>query len=295
MKLITILGKISHQEFLGNSDIEISDVIVFDEENTDINVIMWVNHKNLYRLNNLKCGTVICESIEGIQVHGNCNYIITSNPRLVFNNVIQLLFPRESLSGIEKSARIDASSIIDNTAYIGHNVVIESDCIIGAHTIIGHNTVVKRGTIIAKNVTIGSNNVIGGIGFGYEKDVDGIYTQIHHIGNVVIEDEVEIGNNTCIDKAVMGSTLLKRNCKIDNLVHIAHGAIIGENSLIIANAMIAGSSIIGKNVWVAPSANVLNKISIADSSTIGMGAIVLKSVITPGDVLVGNPAKSIKK
>jgi UDP-3-O-[3-hydroxymyristoyl] glucosamine N-acyltransferase len=295
MKLTTILENISHQEFIGNNDIEISNVKVFDEENADTNVLMWVNNKNLNRLNNLKWGTVICESLEGIQKHSNCNYVITNNPRLAFNNVIQLLFPRQALTGIEKSATIDASSIIDKTAYIGHNVVIEPDCIIGAHTIIGHNTVLKRGTIVAKNVTIGSNNVIGGIGFGYEKDVDGIYTQIHHIGNVVIEDEVEIGNNTCIDRAVMGSTLLKRNCKIDNLVHIAHGAIIGENSLIIANAMIAGSSIIGKNVWVAPSANVLNKISIADNSTIGMGAVVLKSVITPGDILVGNPAKSIKK
>jgi UDP-3-O-[3-hydroxymyristoyl] glucosamine N-acyltransferase len=295
MKIIEILKNVNYNSFIGNNQTEIRNISIFDEHNIDTEILMWVNAKNLHKVSELNYGTVICESLDNIHPKNTVNYILSDKPRLLFNNVIALLFPPNLIKGIEKSAIIDTSVKVDVTAYIGHNVVVESGCIIGKMTVIGHNTVVKKDTIIGSNVIIGSNNVIGGIGFGYEKDLDGSYTQINHIGKVCIEDGVEIGNNTCIDRAVMGSTLLKKNCKIDNLVHIAHGATIGENSLIIANAMIAGSSIIGNNVWVAPSANVLNKISISNNTTIGMGAIVLKSIITEGDIVVGNPAKSIKK
>jgi UDP-3-O-[3-hydroxymyristoyl] glucosamine N-acyltransferase len=108
----------------------------------------------------------------------------------------------------------------------------------------------------------------------------------------VIEDGVEIGNNTTIDRAVLGSTFIRKNSKIDNLVHIAHGVEIGENSLIIANAMVAGSTSIGRNVWVAPSASIINKISVGDNSIIGMGAVVVRSV-SEGQTIVGNPGKDI--
>jgi UDP-3-O-[3-hydroxymyristoyl] glucosamine N-acyltransferase len=295
MKIAYLLNQIEYQKFIGDDSTEIINAKIFEENNAEADVLMWVNSKNLSKISNLKYGTVICESIENIEPHNTCNYLVSHNPRLLFNTIIKILFPKNVTKGIEKSADVDPTCILGENIYIGKNVVVEKNCVIGSNSIIGHNTVIKSETIIGLNVTIGSNNVIGGIGFGYEKDLDGAYTQIHHIGNVLIEDFVEIGNNTCIDRAVMGSTILKKNSKIDNLVHIAHGAIIGENSLIIANAMIAGSSIIGNNVWVAPSANVLNKISISDNSTIGMGAVVLKSVIEPGDILVGNPAKSIKK
>ncbi|MNL41568.1 UDP-3-O-acylglucosamine N-acyltransferase [compost metagenome] len=92
----------------------------------------------------------------------------------------------------------------------------------------------------------------------------------------------------------MGSTILNENVKVDNLVHIAHGVVVGKNSLIIANAMIGGSTIIGENVWIAPSSSLINKINVSDNAVVGLGAVCLKSVST-GDVVVGNPAKSIKK
>ncbi len=91
------------------------------------------------------------------------------------------------------------------------------------------------------------------------KNEEGKYSIIPHMGNVVIKNQVEIGNNTCIDRAVLGSTIINENVKIDNLVHISHGVSLGANSLIIANTMIAGSSIIGENVWVSPSSSILNK------------------------------------
>jgi UDP-3-O-[3-hydroxymyristoyl] glucosamine N-acyltransferase len=132
------------------------------------------------------------------------------------------------------------------------------------------------------------------VGFGYEKDEDGHYQVIPHIGGVLIEENVEIGNNTCIDRAVLGNTILKKNCKIDNLVHIAHGVIVGENSLVIAHAMVGGSTVIGDNVWVAPNAALINKITIGDNATIGLGAVVVKNV-GENDTVIGNPAKPMIK
>lgn len=110
----------------------------------------------------------------------------------------------------------------------------------------------------------------------------------------MINDNVEIGNNTCVDKAVLGSTVLRENVKIDNLVHIAHGCDIGKNSLVIANSMIAGSVIIGENAWVAPSASILNKIKIGKNVVLGMGAVVIRNV-EDNAVIIGNPGKTLNK
>ncbi|MBK6527865.1 MAG: hypothetical protein IPG07_21340 [Crocinitomicaceae bacterium] len=110
---------------------------------------------------------------------------------------------------------------------------------------------------------------------------------------MIIKSNVEIGNNVCIDRAVLGSTLIGENVKIDNLVHIAHGVSIGKNSLIIANSMIAGSCQIGENVWVAPSSSILQKLVLADNSLIGMGSVVVKNV-EANSVVAGVPARKIK-
>ena len=115
---------------------------------------------------------------------------------------------------------------------------------------------------------------------------------IPHVGNVVIENGVEIGNNTCVDRGVLGSTILKENCKIDNLVHIAHGVVVGRNALVIALALVAGSVEIGENAWIAPSSSILQKVKIGKNATIGMGAVVLKNV-GEEEVWVGNPAKKL--
>ena len=201
---------------------------------------------------------------------------------------------KEIVYEIESTSYIHPSSSISSNVKIGHNVVIENNVVIEEFTIIGSNTVILKNTKIGKRVKIGCNNTIGGTGFGYEKNENNKYELIPHIGNVIIEDDVEIGNNTTIDKAVIGSTFIRKNSKVDNLVHIAHGVEIGENSLIIANSMIAGSVKIGKNVWVAPSVSILNKKTIKDNSVIGMGAVVLRDVEN-NEVIVGNPGKLLKK
>ncbi len=281
-------------KFVGDKTVNLSEMGEIKNYVNKNTVLYWVNDKNLYQLNNLEVGTFICsENIPQEYLKPNCNYIIVQNPRSFFKIILEKYFYKKAeLNFISHTASIHQTANISKDVYIGNNVVIEENCSIGKNTFIGHNTVILRNTKIGNNVVIGSNNTIGGIGFGYEKDEEGKFKLIPHIGNVVIKDNVDIGNNTCIDRGVLGSTIIEENCKIDNLVHIAHGVQLGKNSMVIANSMVAGSVVTGENVWIAPSANILNGIEIGANSLIGMGAIVTKSV--PSDqVWAGSPAKPL--
>lgn len=292
-----ILEKISFIKFIGNKNQEIEALVQTNDVDENKKNLCWCSDKNIESIKNLKKGTVICSANVPESFINNkfCNYIIVENPRLTFKQIIELFFmEKEIVYEIAKSAFIHPTAIISSNVKIGHNVVIEQNVVIGDFTIIGSNTVILKNTQIGKKVKIGCNNTIGGIGFGYEKNEKNEYELIPHIGNVIIEDDVEIGNNTTIDRAVLGSTMIKKNVKIDNLVHIAHGVEIDENSLIIANAMIAGSVKIGKNSWIAPSASILNKKIIGNNVVVGMGAVVIKDVASE-DVVAGNPAKALKK
>lgn len=292
-----ILEKISFIKFIGNKNQEIEALVQTNDVDENEKNLCWCSDKNIESIRNLKKGTVICSAnVPEIFINNKlCNYIIVENPRLTFKQIIELFFmEKEIIYEIAKSAFIHPTAIISSNVKIGHNVVIEQNVVIEDFTIIGSNTVLLKNTHIGKRVKIGCNTTIGGIGFGYEKNEKNEYELIPHIGNVIIEDDVEIGNNTTIDRAVLGSTRIKKNVKIDNLVHIAHGVEIDENSLIIANAMIAGSVKIGKNSWIAPSASILNKKIIGDNVVVGMGAVVIKNVASE-DVVAGNPAKSLKK
>ncbi len=279
--------------FIGDENTVISKPIELDSNNTDPNVIMWVNDKNIDKLNLIKSGTIICSnSIQNFQTL--CNYIIVPNPRSAFRNLLFHFFVNKKENRIEETARIHESVILGKEITIGHNVVIEEGCEIGDYSTIGHNSVIHSNTKVENHVIIGANCTIGGVGFGYEKNAFNEYEFIPHVGNVIIKERSEVGNNTCIDRAVLGSTVIGKNVKIDNLVHIAHGVKIGSNSLIIAHAMIGGSTEIGENVWFAPSASILNKRKIENNATIGMGAVVVKDVFE-NEIVVGNPGKPLNK
>jgi UDP-3-O-[3-hydroxymyristoyl] glucosamine N-acyltransferase len=294
LKIKDILQEVKYLRFIGNSDTFINTVTNLNILNESDNALMWVNKKNLDKVFSIKKGTIICNDIADENLNEQCNYIVVENPRKTFSEILEKFFVQKKEPYIATSAFVHHSVKLGSSVTIGHNVVIEENCKIGDNTVIGHNTVLYANTIVGNNVKIGSNCTIGGVGFGYEKDDNGEYILIPHIGNVVLYDRVEIGNNTTIDKAVLGSTTLKENSKVDNLVHIAHGVEIGKNSLIIANAMIAGSVVIGEDVWVAPSVSVLNKLEIANKSTLGMGAVVLKNV-KEDEVIIGNPGKPLQR
>jgi UDP-3-O-[3-hydroxymyristoyl] glucosamine N-acyltransferase len=294
VNIIEIVAFLEPTETVGNLEGFISNPIQLDPSNESYNVVMWASSKNKSKMLEVKAGLILCKEINKNEANPNCTYLLCDNPRLAFQNVLTRFFMPKHDAGVSSSAIVDASSVIGNNVYIGHNVVIEENCHIGDNSLINHNTVIRKDTIIGNTVVIGSNCVIGGVGFGYEKDESGQYVFMPHLGNVIIHENVDIGNNTCIDRAVMGSTILGRNVKVDNLVHIAHGVVIGENSLIIANAMIAGSVTIGRNCWIAPSASILNQKKIGNNVTVGMSALVLKD-INDDVTVMGNPAEDLKE
>lgn len=260
--------------------------------------ISWINDKNTDALNpnDLIIGLLLLTpaSYEKLK-SAKCNFLIVSNPRASFFKIIKEYFTSSKReSKIEKSAFIHPSCKIGENCYIGHGVVIEENCLVGNDSVILHNTCLLAGTHVGNNVVIGCNNTIGNYGFGYEKDENGQYNLLEHIGRVIIHDSVEIHNNTCIDRGVLDNTEIFENAKIDNLVHIAHGVVIGRNSLVIANAMIAGSTRIGENSWIAPSVSVKNKITIAPNTFTGIGAVVLKDTIE-NETYIGNPAITLQE
>lgn len=292
MKISELLQTISCIDFIGNKETEVSKVVVFSALNNSDDVLMWLSEKRTDEIEELQCGTVITADFNRSLTKSDCNYIIVKNPRAAFQSVLQQWFKQKRKAGISSSAIIQATAKIGSDVFIGEHAVIEENCSVGDHCSIDHNTVIKSNTIIGNNVTIGCNCTIGGIGFGYEKGEDDKYNLIPHLGGVIISDNVNVGNNSCIDNGVIENTFIGEGVKIDNLVHIAHGAQIGSNSLIIANAMVGGSAVIGKNVWVAPSASVINKIKIGDDAVIGIGAVVIKDV-EDATTVVGNPAKPL--
>jgi UDP-3-O-[3-hydroxymyristoyl] glucosamine N-acyltransferase len=295
MKVKKILSEIKLIEFIGNLETEICEASHFEDHDLNLSKIIWLSDQNINKISTLKYTNVICsEHVKTKTYSDTLNLLIVQNPRSEFKKVIDLIYPQKEFEHfISTSAIIHPNVKIVYPVYIGHNTVIEEGCEIGHNVHIGHNNVVKN-SFIESNVKIGNNCTIGEIGFGYIKNSNNDYEAIQHVGGVCIKKNCEIGNNVCIDRAVLGNTVLCENVKIDNLVHIAHGVHIGKNSLVIANAMIAGSVEIGENVWIAPSASIKNKVKIGENSIIGLGAVVIKDV-QANTTVIGNPARKLIK
>lgn len=191
-------------------------------------------------------------------------------------------------------------------SYVGHhaevgdftkiyeNVYVGDNTKIGSHCIIYPGVVIYPGMVIGNNVIIHSNAVIGSDGFGNAPLPDGTWEKIEHLGNVIIEDNVEIGACTTIDKSEMESTVIGKGIKIDNLCQIAHNVQIGENTAIAAQCGIAGSTKIGKNCILAGQVGIAGHLVIADNTTIGAQCGVIGNIRKPGQVLLGSPSLPIK-
>ena len=240
---------------------------------------------------------------------GSKPLIRTSNPSVAFTKVLSVLkpFKARSLTGIHPTAVIDPGAslasgvsvgpyaVIENGVTVGEGSVLEAHSFIGAGSRLGSQVhlypmvVIREETEIGDRVIIHSGAVIGSDGFGYES-VDGRHVKIPQTGSVLIEDDVEIGANVTIDRGRFQKTTIRQGVKIDNLVQIAHNVVIGENSLIISQAGISGSSELGKNVIVAGQAGIVGHVTLGDETVVGAGAGVTKSW-PARSVILGSPAK----
>lgn len=195
-----------------------------------------------------------------------------------------------------KDVFIGAFVYLGENVKIGSNTKIYPNTYMGDNVRVGDNTVIYAGVriyadcVIGSNVNIHSGCVIGSEGFGFIPQKDGMVKKVPQIGNVVIEDNVEIGANTTIDRATMGSTVLRTGVKLDNLVQVAHNVEIGNYTVIAAMSGISGSTKIGKNVLVGGQAGFAEHIEVADRTRVGGQAKVIKSITTPGTVVIDSPA-----
>jgi UDP-3-O-[3-hydroxymyristoyl] glucosamine N-acyltransferase len=224
----------------------------------------------------------------------NSFIVISDTPKNEMVECLKQFFVVKISAGIHATALIDKDAKLGNNNYVGPYTVIENNVEIGNNCVIESHVNIKSSCRIGNNVLIKSGTVIGGKGFGYVKNEKNVWENFPHFGSVIIEDNVEIGSNTCIDRGALGDTILRKGVKVDNLVHVAHNVVVGEDSLLIADSMIGGSTVIGKNTWIAPSTALRNGISIGSDCIIGMGAVVTKSVGN-GITVVGNPAVPFNK
>jgi UDP-3-O-[3-hydroxymyristoyl] glucosamine N-acyltransferase len=229
-----------------------------------------------------------------------------------YQSIASLLELREKMKpvpeGIDEKAHIDPSarsgervyigqfSHISAGAVIGDGVIIHPQVFIGENVVIGNNSVLHPGVRIYHGCRIGqgcilhAGVVIGGDGFGFAPQSGSNYKKIPQVGNVILEDHVEIGSNTTVDRAMMGSTIIRRGVKLDNLIQVAHNVEIGENTVIAAQTGIAGSTRIGKDCMIGGQVGIIGHLSIADGVKIAAQSGVGVSVTEKNAVIQGSPA-----
>ena len=304
---ISEIAKLLDAEIIGDATVKIKTISGINEAEEG-HLTFVIDQKYLKALKKTKASAVLISA--DIECETDIPQIRIKDPKKAFEVLTKAFAPPE----IEFPAGVHETAIVADDAILGENVSVQAyaviepgvtigdNCVIGAHSYIGHYTTIgsnvklyPRVTIrerikIGNNIIIHPGVVIGADGFGFDKGKNGRYTKIPQIGSVIIEDDVEIGANTTIDRARFDNTIIHRGTKVDNLVQIAHNVEIGENSILCAQAGISGSTKIGKNVILAGQAGLAGHINVCDNVIFGAQAGVPSDIKKPGFYL-DTPAK----
>jgi UDP-3-O-[3-hydroxymyristoyl] glucosamine N-acyltransferase len=307
-KTLKELSEIAKGKLAGNGDLKIRGVgTLQNAKEGEITFLSDEKEKELL-LSSKASAFVVPETLEV----ENLNLIKVKNPRLAFARIMEVFAPKKELKGIHQTAIIgenvqigenvfiSAYTFVGDRCKIGNNVKIYPFVYLGDEVEIGDDTLIYPQVVIRENCKIGKRviihpgAVIGADGYGFVKDDDPLrgcpkHYKIPQIGNVIIEDDVEIGANCCIDRAMLDSTIVKRGTKFDNLVQVGHNDIIGEDCLIVAQVGLSGSVVIGDRVILAGQAGVSDHITIGSDSIIGGQAGVTRNV-PPNSFYSGYPA-----
>lgn len=291
----------------GDSSIQINKIATLSQAGAG-DISFCTNPKYLKDLSETKASAVLIteEALEFC----NTNAIVLSNPYMALAKVMELFDKSPKPDG-----RIHSKAVIASSAIIGENVTIGANAVIGENVIVGDNvfigacatvddnskigdgTLIKNNVSIAHDVQIGAKciihqaAVIGCDGFGNARDEDGSWTKIPQLGRVVIEDDVEIGSGTTVDRGAIDDTVIKKGARIDNLVQIAHNVIIGENTALAGVTAVAGSTKIGNNCLIGGQSAITGHVSICDNTVIGGASNIGKSITKPGMYFAAFEAK----
>jgi len=303
MKLSEIAVKISCQ-MVADSDPVISRVAGIEEAGPgDLTFV--ANRKYIRHIKTTRASAIILgDDLPTVTLPS----LRTSNPYLAFAKALELFYdPLEAPQGVHSSAIISPNVIIGANARIGPFAVIGEGCVLGrdvvvyAHAVVyphahvGDGAVLHAHAVVREHCRIGARVilqngvVIGSDGFGFAPKEDGSYYKIVQTGRVIVEDDVEVGANTTIDRAAVGDTIIRRGAKLDNLVQIGHGAQVGENSVLAAQVGLAGSTRLGRNVRVGGQAGFAGHLEVGDNAVITAQSGTSHDV-QPGAVVSGSPA-----
>lgn len=298
-------------EIEGNKEVKISKLAKI-EEGVEGAISFLANPKYTPYIYSTKASLVIVSKELELSAPVATTLIRVDSPEVAFAKLLEMYNQvKLNKSGVSKHAYIAETATVGTNIYagefavisenvkIGNNVKIYPQVFIGENTVIGDNTTLFAGvkiyseTVIGSNCIIHSGTVIGSDGFRFNPQNNN--QKVPQIGNVIIEDDVEIGANCTIDRATLGSTILRKGVKFDNLIHIAHNVEVGENTYIAANTGIAGSAKIGKNCMFSGQVGIIGHLTIADNTMITAQSGISKDITVPGQVYMGSPAFEASK
>jgi UDP-3-O-[3-hydroxymyristoyl] glucosamine N-acyltransferase len=296
---------------VGNTNVEVSSISKIEEGKIG-SISFLANPKYTHFIYSTNASIVIVNEDFEPTTTLNTTLIKVKNAENAFAQLLEMYNQvKLAKTGISKHAFIHESAIIGNNVYVGEFAVVAENAkigdnakiypqvYVGENVTIGENTTLFAGVKIYSDGVIGaaciihSGTVIGSDGFRFALQDGG--KKIPQIGNVVIENNVEIGSNCSIDRATIGSTTLRSGVKLDNLVHIAHNVEIKENSYLAANNVIAGSTTIGKNCMFSGQVGIVGHLTIADNTIIAAQSGISKSITTEGTAVMGSPAMEVTK
>ena len=216
-----------------------------------------------------------------------------ANPRLTYSRLLARYFYRRPEPAVHPTATVDQKARIGNEVSIGPYSYI-ADCEIGDGTVIDGHVTIHAGTRIGKGVIVHAGAVIGAEAIAFERNEGGMLEGFPQMAGVVIEDEVEIGSNSIICRGALSDTIIRKGTKIDVLVGVTHGVMVGQHCIVAAGAIICGSSRIGDQTWIGPQACIREDVTIGSRVMVGAGAVVHKDI--PDDLVVtGSPARPVPK
>lgn len=305
------LAQITKSKLAESFDVSISGIADLESASKD-DISFLSNPRYEKQLNSSKAAAIIVSP--NTELDSSKNYLINENPSFAFQTIIELfsanLGPRSGFEGIHSSAVIHPSVTLKKTTHVGPNAVIDEGCQIGDHVHIGAQVYIGKGCIVGNSVTLHPNvtireycqvgnkvtiqpgAVIGSCGFGFLTNASGEHAKLKQLGNVILEDDVEIGANATIDRARFTSTIIGQGSKVDNLVQIAHGVTMGKHNLIVAQTGISGSTHLGNHVVLGGQTGVVGHIKISDFVQAAAKSGITKSLTKPGGYR-GNPTLPI--
>lgn len=302
------IAEFVHGTIEGDADVKISDISKIDEGKPGT-ITFLANPAYTRYIYTTQASIVLVSNDFVPEKSVTPTLIRVADPYQTLANLMQMYDqPQQPASGIDSLAFVHPEAQVGNEVYVGafayvgkgvkiaDKVSIHPQAYIADGVEIGERTIIEPGVKIYRNCKIGSDciihagAVIGSDGFGFAPKSQENFTKVPQLGNVVIEDLVEIGANTTIDRAALGSTVIERGVKLDNLIQVAHGVRIGENTVIAAQVGVSGSTKIGKNCMIAGQVGFAGHITVADGVMIGAQSGVSNHIKQPNIIVLGSPA-----